>query len=122
MNTLPKSERVSGKAAVSALMSKGRWGFTPGLKYCYLTNVGEEDATVANRVMVSVPKRLFKRAVRRNLLKRRLREAYRTQKDILPPSGIDLLLLYNTDEVMDSASLAEQVGTILRKICDEGQL
>ena len=122
MNTLPKSERVSGKAAVSALMSKGRWGFTRGLKYCYLTNVGEEDATVANRVMVSVPKRLFKRAVRRNLLKRRLREAYRTQKDILPPSGIDLLLLYNTDEVMDSASLAEQVGTILRKICDEGQL
>jgi ribonuclease P protein component len=122
MNTLPKSERVSGKAAVSALMSKGRWGFARGLKYCYLTNAGEEDATVANRVMVSVPKRLFKRAVRRNLLKRRLREAYRTQKDILPPSGIDLLLLYNTDEVMDSASLAEQVGTILRKICDEGQL
>ena len=122
MNTLPKSERISGKAAVSALMSKGRWGFARGLKYCYLTNAGEEDAAVANRVMVSVPKRLFKRAVKRNLLKRRLREAYRTQKDILSPCGIDLLLLYNTDEILDSGSLAEQVGTILRKICDEGQL
>jgi len=122
MNTLPKSERVSGKAAVSALMSKGRWGFARGLKYCYLANEDEEDSPVANRVMVSVPKRLFKRAVRRNLLKRRLREAYRTRKDILPPSGIDLLLLYNTDEVMDSGTVAEQVETILRKIGDERQL
>ena len=122
MNTLPKSERVSGKTSVSALMSRGRWGFARGLKYCYLVNEGEEGVPVANRVMVSVPKRLFKRAVKRNLLKRRLREAYRTQKDILPPSGIDLLLLYNTEEVMDSRMVQEQVEVILRKIGDERQL
>ena len=122
MNTLPKSERVSGKTSVSALMSRGRWGFARGLKYCYLVNEGEEGVPVANRVMVSVPKRLFKRAVKRNLLKRRLREAYRTQKDILPPSGIDLLLLYNTEEVMDSRMVQEQVEAILRKIGDERQL
>ena len=120
MNTLPKSERISGKAAVSALMSKGRWGFARGLKYCFLTNEGEEGVPKPNRVMVSVPKRLFKRAVMRNLLKRRLREAYRTQKHILPQSGIDLLLLYNTDQVMDSRSVEEQVCTILNKIGDEG--
>ena len=117
MNTLPKSERISGKATISALMSKGRWGFARGLKYCYYRN--EDDGTAANRVIVSVPKRLFKRAVKRNLLKRRLREGYRTQKHLLPPSGVDLLLLYNTAEMMDYPSIAGEVGGILKKIGDE---
>ena len=122
MNTLPKSERVSGKKSVSALMSKGRWGFVQDLKYCYLRNDSGDDAPHANRVMVSVPKRLFKRAVKRNLLKRRLREAYRTQKELLPPSGTDVLLLYNTAEVLDYDTVAAQVATILGKISDERQL
>jgi len=100
-------------------MSKGRWGFTRGLKYCYLTNEPQEGA---NRVMVSVPKRFFKRAVKRNLLKRRLREAYRTQKDILARSSTDMLFLYNTNEVMDSQTIREEVRTILNKISDERQL
>ena len=67
METLPKSERLNGRSAVSALMSKGRWGHSGDLKFCYLKN---EPAGGANRIMVSVPKRFFKRAVKRNLLKR----------------------------------------------------
>lgn len=119
MYTLPESERLKGRTAVSALMSKGRWGITHGLKYCYLRN---DPPQGANRVMVSVPKRLFKRAVKRNLVKRRLREAYRLQKSLLEPCAVDLMLLYNTQEMMDQASLHEQVGIILKKIGDEGQL
>ena len=122
MNTLPKSERIRGKASVSDLMSKGRWGFAQGLKYCYLRRTAEDGTPLPGRVMVSVPKRLFKRAVKRNLLKRRLREAYRTQKDLVSVVGVDLMLLYNTNEIMDSAALAREVASILKKIGDEGQL
>ena len=116
MPDLPKSERLHGKTTVSALMSKGRWGFTRGLKYCYLRK--EEDGP--NRIMVSVPKRLFKRAVKRNLLKRRLREAYRNHKELLPPKGTDIMFAYNTKEMLDFHDLEDQVVSILRKIGDEG--
>ena len=117
MNTLPKSERLCGKVSVSALMSKGRWGFTSGLKYCSSIQSGGDG--IPNRIMVSVPKRLFKRAVRRNLLKRRLREAYRTRKELLPPCGASIMFLYNTPEILDFQSITEQVETILRRIGNE---
>lgn len=169
MLTLPKSERLHGKLKISALMSKGRWGFTPGLKYCFLkspdpskveNDVVQREARrdsapsaerregsgeygpqcprggchevtggrmvenydvvrfSPNNIIVSVPKRLFKRAVKRNLLKRRLREAYRTQKGLLPPEGYSILFLYNTKEVLDYAAVREQVGAILQKIAE----
>ena len=69
--------------------------------------------------MVSVPKRFFKRAVKRNLLKRRMREAYRTQKTMLEPSAIDVLFLYNSKEVNDFLTIKEEVAAILKRISDE---
>ena len=122
MNTLPKSERIKGKAPVSALLSKGRWGVVGGMKYCYLVRNGEDGPALPNRVLVSVPKRFFRRAVKRNLLKRRIREAYRTQKDMLPQFGMDLMLVYNNTELMDSAVVAKDVAGVLKKISDERQL
>ena len=90
-NGLPKSARLYGKTAIAALMKGGRWGFAGCLKYCWMPR--EADS----RLMVSVPKRLFKRAVKRNLLKRRIREAYRVRK----PEGIDILIQYNRPEIQD---------------------
>ncbi len=119
MFNLPKSERLHGKSKISALMSRGRWGFTSGLKYCFLKNDETNyDGILSqpNSIIVSVPKRLFKRAVKRNLLKRRLREAYRIKKDLLPPKGYSILFLYNTKEVLEYAAVREQVASILQKI------
>lgn len=73
---------------------------------------GEGDP---NSILVSVPKRLFKRAVRRNLLKRRIREAYRTQKQLLPGNGCSIMILYNSKEVMDFEVIRNQVKDILEK-------
>lgn len=107
MFTLPKSERLKGKAAISALMTKGRWGRTAALKYCCL----KKEESEPNKIMVSVPKRLFKQAVRRNLLKRRLREAYRVRKHMA--RGIDILFLYNINEILSQEEIGKQVEEIL---------
>ena len=114
--TLRKAERLSGTSAISKLMSEGRWGNAGAIRYCTLSPNGADF----NRIMVSVPKKLFKRAVMRNLYKRRVRETYRTQKDLLPASpGTDILFIYNSKEATDFQTICSLVAEILRRTADE---
>ena len=112
-NTLPKKERLCGKISISMLLAKGRHGNVPGLRFCYL--IGND--TDSNRIMVSAPKKLFKRAVKRNLLKRRLRESYRKQKhDLTSQTGIDLLITYSTKDILSYEEIYNAVGQVIAKV------
>lgn len=111
-HTLKKAERLSSKTGLSTLLSKGKWGVQGPIRYCCLPDNGQEQA----RIVVSVPKKMFRRAVKRNLLKRRIRESYRTQKALLEGSRVDLMFVYSSKEVLDSAVIREAVGTILTTV------
>ena len=69
-----------------------------------------------SRIMVSGPKKLFRRALKRNLLKRRLREAYRLQKGLLDGIDADILLIYSSREVMPSSEIYKRVGELLDRL------
>ncbi len=157
--TLPKSERLSGQAAVSALFERGK-GLSSGCLRCkYILRPQDQvsvlpglDSSVppgldrasalpapednyfsgrcpknqfsscnaspthadagVSRIVVSVPKRLFKRAVKRNLLKRRIREAYRHQKGLLSAPA-DILFIYTVPEVLPYEVIYAHMTTIL---------
>lgn len=111
-NSLAKEERLCGKTTISALIEGGRWGSHGHLKYCCLIPGGAPY----NRIMVSVPKKFFKRAVKRNLLKRRIREAYRTQKALFEVQGADIMFQYNSPEIAGFAQLREEVAAILTRL------
>ena len=112
-NTLPKKERLCGKTAISKLLAKGKHGSVPGLRYLYLYGT---DAEVT-RMMVSVPKKSFKRAVKRNLLKRRIRESWRKQKHMLAVEGnLDILFMYSVKEVLPYEDIHAAVGQIIENI------
>ena len=67
--------------------------------------------------MISVPKKMFKRAVKRNLLKRRIRECWRKQKHLLSTTGgTDILFIYPTKEVQTYEQLYNCIGQIIEKI------
>ena len=69
--------------------------------------------------MCSVPKKFHKRANRRNLLRRRTKEAYRLQKEILRsdrPVNIDLALVYSSKEALPYKTIAHAVRRILETI------
>lgn len=113
-HTLSKQERLYRKSDISLLLSRGRYGGTGSdIRFCYRLSTGEP----LNRILVSVPKKFFKRAVKRNLLKRRIRESYRLQKQLLPPEGgVDLMFIYCSKEVLPSSDIFSLVGNILREV------
>ena len=77
-----KGERLCGIKAVSELFSGGRTVTLPPLRLIYRILPADEKLQPL-RVMISVPKRNFKRAVDRNLIRRRIKEAWRMNKTTL---------------------------------------
>lgn len=82
--TLGKKERIAGKRLVETLFKGGvsRSMSCYPLRAVYALVPMTDDGSSA-KMMVSVPKRYFKRAVKRNRVKRQVREAYRKQKHLV---------------------------------------
>ena len=117
-NTLPKKERLCGKKGIESLLARGKHGNAGAIRYIYKLNNGEEH----NRVLVSVPKKLFKRAVKRNLLKRRIRESWRRLKNNLDSgNGIDILFMYSTKEVLSYKEIYEIISGIVDRLSEKSR-
>lgn len=91
------------------------------VRYMVLSSPAEGDAADA-AVMVSVPKRRHKRANVRNLLKRRMREAYRLHKEPLrircteQGESVSLGLMYISQDVLDYSQIENAVRKIISRL------
>ena len=112
---LPKSERLCGLKAVGELFQTGKSASVGCLRCKLLLRRDGEPS----RIVVSVPKRSFKRAVKRNLLKRRIRESYRRQKALLGP-GVDILFIYTAAEVLPYEVIYADMASLLHTVSDRG--
>ncbi|MEG1587449.1 MAG: ribonuclease P protein component [Bacteroidales bacterium] len=82
--TLSKSERLCSKNSIDLLFSKGSSFVVFPFRIVYtLLDDAQQDSRAA--MFVSVPKKKFKRAVKRNLIRRRVKEAYRLNKHLVLP-------------------------------------
>lgn len=94
------------------IYSQGESLFSYPFKVIYRdTAAGEE------KLIISVPKKIFKKAVKRNLIRRRIREAFRLNCKNLPNiQGRDIMLVYVSSHIMDYGKITETLSAAIAKI------
>lgn len=119
MQKFTKAERLSSKKEITALFNEGKSFAISHIRVVYRFLPKQEGRP--NAILVSVPKKYFKHAVDRNLLKRRIREAYRLNKGLLQsmPARVEFMLLYQKRRIATFAEIEEIVKKALERILSE---
>lgn len=128
MRNLCKSERLNKKKIIETVFAGGSRSFSIfPLRIVWLP-VEELDSQAS--ILVSVSKRRFKRAVKRNRVKRQIREAYRLNKQPLLDTlstvncRLAIAFIYLADELIDSSVIESKIkialARISEKIADKG--
>ena len=119
-NSFRKEERLCNKRHINALYQSGSSFLLYPFKVIFLPC---QEIAVPIQVLIAVPKRRFRRAVDRNLLKRRIRECYRLQKSSLHSllSGPPLLLSlqYVGNKIEDYPTISKKMDAVFIKLQDE---
>lgn len=103
--------------AVRRLFESGESGFQFPFRYLFYA---EHDTVRSAEVLFSVPKKFHKRANKRNLLRRRTKEAYRLEKSRLEcaVADLDLALIYSSKEVLSYKQIHKAICRILDTVAD----
>lgn len=120
MQTFPKHERLCYKPSIDRLFQSGKGFHASPFRVLWQEPLQTADTPV--RVIITVSKRRFPSAVVRNTLRRRIREAYRRQKDtfisFLRASGrtCELGLIYCGSGNESSTELERKILLLLQRL------
>ena len=119
MNSLPKSERLHSFGAIRRLFKEGQSGFVYPFRYMFYV---EDAAQPEAAILFSTPKKFHKRANKRNLLRRRMREVYRlnnaTLHSALGNRRIEFAVVYSSKTIHDYKTIENGIKRVLQQIVE----
>ncbi len=122
-HTFKKEERLTNKTTFDLLFNTGK-GFTVS-PFRLLWMESKLTDSIPAKLGISVPKRSFAKAVDRNTLKRRIREAYRKNKHLLyevlqkKNLHIDLMMIYIAKEELPYQEIEKKMIVSLQKLMQQ---
>lgn len=120
MQTLSKTERLSSRVAIDNLFNSGNSFYSKPFEIYFLET---KDSLAPAQVVISVPKRLYKRAVDRNRVKRLFREVYRKNKAYLyqeiAPKQFHIMFIYKSKKIISYAELEDVFPLVLKKLIEK---
>ena len=118
----PKSARMSLKNDIDNLFDNGQSFISYPLRIIYLSDTGDKSPASGISILVSVPKRRIKHAVKRNRIKRLIRESFRLNKDAfenfheLSGNSLHIAFMYVCDDVLPYVDIEKAMLKALKKI------
>jgi len=124
-NRLTKTERLNSKKLIDTLFKEGRSVFSHPFKVLYISK--NETSTVPAKMLISVSKRHFKKAVDRNHIKRLAREAYRNNKEPLLAylnshnKSLFFGLIYVSETILSYEDIERKLILILQRLIEQDE-
>ncbi len=116
--TFKKEERLCSKIVLDKLFTDGKSVFSYPFKFVFIPV--DDTTQTPIQIVFSVPKRNFKRAVHRNQIKRRMREAFRLNKlafyENIADTKIALMVIYTEKEILNFKLIQSGLIKGFRKI------
>lgn len=117
-----KTERICSKKIIKNLIVQNNTLFVYPFK-CYYSIENTDNQDNSNQIVVSISKKIFKKAVDRNLLKRRTKEAYRIHKygiidseDQINNIQYKVLFVYIAKEILTYQQIEKSLVQILKML------
>lgn len=122
--TLPKRERMDSRKLIERLFCKGgsQSASVYPVRIVYMLADKNESEGPQAQMLVSVSKRHFKRAVKRNRVKRQVREAYRHNKQFaieaanVVGKNLYMAFIWQADRLYTSEEVTKSVKTLLQRM------
>lgn len=123
MFEFPKNQKLCNDKSIERLFENGKSLSEKPFRIIY--NIDNNNEDVFLKALIVVPKKRVRLASDRNVIKRRVKEAYRLQKSELEKylksnnHQLNLAIIYQKHEILDYKLIEEKIKLLLSRLKEE---
>jgi len=123
MFEFPKKQKLCSETVIKELFSNGKSFTTSAVRLVWKEDNNEDEVTVKS--IIVVPKKKIKLAIKRNIIRRRMKEIYRLHKidleNMLKGKKLQLsiAMIYQKENIFSYKTMEEEIKLILERLIKE---